>query len=199
MKKAFFLISILLSVCILFFIIRFSFFRSTNIKESEGKNCDTSCDVSTTQKNIYNNYDEIISKPHFIEITYQNVLEKVSKKEDFLLFYTFKTCPWCVQILPTLDEVVFEEKKEVYYVIVRDDNGVDSRNSDNQLYLDNLKLFHNFNIEKITVPAFARIEKGEVKKVHFDTVEGHNAKERYMNETEIKKLKEHILEVIYGK
>ena len=62
--------------------------------------------------------DRILSREYLIEIKYDEVIEKVSNKENFILLLSQTTCSHCAAYKPKLSEVANEYKLEIYYLEV---------------------------------------------------------------------------------
>lgn len=60
--------------------------------------------------------DKIISKPHLIKIDYQEVMDKINKKETFILMISQTTCPHCKEYRPVLNKVLKDYDIIAYYV-----------------------------------------------------------------------------------
>ena len=60
--------------------------------------------------------DKNYNKEYFIELNYQQVLNKFEKKDSFVLCLSQTSCEHCAKFKPRLQEVANEYKKEIYYV-----------------------------------------------------------------------------------
>ena len=131
----------------------------------------------------------------------------LAESADFLdsgtgiLLYGFSTCPWCVDLLPVLTEVIEEEKVMVYYIDVRPE-GTDIRNHDEPGYskiIEKSKDFLSLDDEgnpRLYVPQLFAVKNGKIIAGHADTVEGHDASQREMTPEEILQLKSIIRELL---
>ncbi len=62
--------------------------------------------------------DRILSKDYLIELKYDEVMEKVDKKESFVLLFSQTTCSHCAQYKPKLSQVAKDYKINIYYLEV---------------------------------------------------------------------------------
>ena len=57
----------------------------------------------------------------FIYKTADDIIELINKKETFIVYFCFASCPWCRSILPTFIEALKDNGIEtVYYVDIKD-------------------------------------------------------------------------------
>lgn len=129
------------------------------------------------KENIMNDYPNINDKHHvFKEIKVDDVLEKLEKKESFLLVMGFPLCPWCQALMPVLNEVAKENNyKTIYYLYlkdIRDDENATGHNEylklQNEYFKDALD-----DLERINAPTFVKIENGILTRYHLNTVSSH--------------------------
>lgn len=187
------------------FIIILCFFVAygCQVKDKDmGCNTNENCEVDITnydKEKTLSIYNETIKDQQFINIGFNDVVKKVEAKETFVLLYTFKTCPWCQQLLPILLNASKDLKTKVYYVTVRDQDNHDLRNDDNAEYVANYQIVKALVKEKIFVPALFKFVDGKPIAVHFDTVENHDAKKRLMNEEEKALCYKQLIELMEAK
>ena len=62
--------------------------------------------------------DRKLSKSYLVEIKYNEVIEKIKNKEDFILLISQTTCTHCASYKPKLESVANEYKIKMYYVQV---------------------------------------------------------------------------------
>lgn len=145
--------------------------------------CDVNgaCAVDFASTSDYENH---LKNGKFTKISFKEVLGKIDNKEDFLVIYSFSTCPWCVALMPELSKLTNEYDQNVYYVDVRPE-GVDLRTEDNMDYVANYeKVKEIAKKDKIYVPAFVKFVKGEAVMYHEGTLEDHNAKEEALSQAQ---------------
>ena len=62
--------------------------------------------------------DRILGKSYLKEIKYDKVMEKVEKKDSFVLLLSQTTCSHCMDFKPKLAKVAKEYKVDIYYIEV---------------------------------------------------------------------------------
>lgn len=62
--------------------------------------------------------DKLLSKEYFIELKYDEVMEKINKKDSFILLFSQTTCSHCAAYKPKLSAVAKEYKINIYYLEV---------------------------------------------------------------------------------
>ena len=60
--------------------------------------------------------DRILGKSYLNEIGYDEIIEKIENKEDFVLLISQTTCSHCANYKPKLKDVANEYKLNVYYI-----------------------------------------------------------------------------------
>lgn len=108
--------------------------------------------------------DRIMSKSYFNKIKYEDLIEKIENKEDFVLLISRTTCSHCVTYKPKLKEVANKYKVNIYYIDV--DLLSDAED-------DNLTSYINYDGTPVTV--FLR--NGEEKTV-ANRINGDASKEK---------------------
>lgn len=68
----------------------------------------------------------------FVYATASDIVKKINDKDTFIVYFGFSSCPWCRSIIPTLVDVLEDNKVDkIYYVDVldiRDKYELDSKN-----------------------------------------------------------------------
>lgn len=59
-----------------------------------------------------------LNKSYFIKLEYDDVIEKIENKEDFVLVLSQTTCSHCASYKPKVEEVANEYKVNLYYIEV---------------------------------------------------------------------------------
>lgn len=62
--------------------------------------------------------DRVLSKSYFKELKYNEIIEKIENKDDFVLLISQTTCTHCISYKPKLEEVANEYKINIYYIEV---------------------------------------------------------------------------------
>ena len=93
----------------------------------------------------------------FIEVSADEIVEKIDKKETFFVYFGSAICPWCRSVIESAIKIAKEKNiKTIYYVDVWDDDGKEILRDkfeikDNQLIKTKngtdayYKLLNNFN------------------------------------------------------
>lgn len=61
-------------------------------------------------------FDKIYNKEYYIELSYNQFVKKIEKKDSFVLCLSQTTCSHCAEFKPKLKEVAEEYKVELYYM-----------------------------------------------------------------------------------
>ena len=86
--------------------------------------------------------DSILGKSYFKELKYDDVIEKIENKEDFILLVSQTGCTHCISYKPKLKEVAKEHKVYVYYIDV---------DLLNEKETDNFKKYISFTSTPVTL------------------------------------------------
>lgn len=62
--------------------------------------------------------DRIFGKSYLVKIGYDEIIEKIDNKEDFVLIVSQTTCSHCESYKPKVKEVANKYKLEIYYIDV---------------------------------------------------------------------------------
>lgn len=151
--------------------------------------------ANLTNKLDMSDYEGFNDENHvFVESEMSEIDEKMEKGETFAVYFGFSQCPWCIEIVPILNEVAKENKASVLYVNTR-------KNSEwkSNIDIDNYDLFverfgdyvplDDDGIKHLYTPHVFFVKNGEVSYEHAYTVDGHDAHERKMTEAEISEVK----------
>lgn len=58
----------------------------------------------------------------FIHKNPSTIINKLTSKEAGIYYFGFPTCPWCLELLPILDDALVEENETAYVVNTRGKN-----------------------------------------------------------------------------
>ena len=127
------------------------------------------------------------------EISFEQALQDLEHGKTGIYYFGFENCPWCQEAVPLLLEEAGETGQQIRYVKTRDADK-------NRLYDEEQKARITPYIREwmsdndqgeltLYVPPVIRVENGEVTGGHEGTVEGHDAKERTMTDTEKEELR----------
>lgn len=141
---------------------------TANTTPSEITGCDVlkECKTPEEKTNLYLSLLAAKNSP-FQEISMEDALSIFTEQKDDYLFFGFKTCPWCLDALPALNDVAVELGKKIKYVNVRPDGTKESdlRQESNPTYTALQKYCGDVakdGSNKIYVPFFAVVKKGEL-------------------------------------
>lgn len=110
--------------------------------------------VATDEKMEYTEEDYQKAVANFKEVKIDEVLAKIEKKEDFVLYVGRQTCPYCVKLAPGLDAAKADLGVDIYYL--------DSEKTNETMD----KFFDDYKLEY--VPSLLNFSKGEGKEVKLD-------------------------------
>lgn len=60
--------------------------------------------------------DRVLSKSYLKELKYDEVIEKIENKDNFVLLISQTTCTHCISYKPKLEEVANKYKINIYYI-----------------------------------------------------------------------------------
>lgn len=60
--------------------------------------------------------DVVLSRSYLKEIKYEQLLQKVEKKESFVVLFSQTTCSHCMEFKPKLERVANRYKVKIYYL-----------------------------------------------------------------------------------
>lgn len=167
--------------------------------EANKPGCDISveCDVEGEKADM-SAYQDFMDTDHaFKEITMAQGNELLQSNKTFVLYYGFSTCPWCIEVLPILNDIAKENGMSIEYVNVRPD-GTDSANDirvdTNPDYVKLVELTSEYLSEndegakRLYVPFVFFVKDGQIVATHEATFDEHDAHERKMTEDEVSRL-----------
>lgn len=167
--------------------------------ESENTNsnvCDDSCEEEIKEKADMSSYEVDLEDNRYIPKSQEDTLKMIQDQKDGIFYFGRPTCPWCVEIVPILNEVAAEKDLYVYYV--------DTSDKDKTIFPQIEEAFEemltNFDDEgnpRMYVPEVIVMIDGKAVDHHIGTLDEHDAHERKMNEDEIaqvKKIYEELLD-----
>ncbi|MEG0169341.1 TlpA family protein disulfide reductase [Anaerorhabdus sp.] len=163
-------------------------------KPSSNVGCDVTSECEDGEKADMSAYKDFMDTDHvFRSITMQQGNELLESDKTFVLYYGFSTCPWCVELLPILNDVAKENGMAVEYVNVRPE-GTDSTNDirvdTNPDYVKLTEIVNDYlpvndeGVKRLSVPFVFFVKDGEIVETHIGTLDSHDAKERVMNDEE---------------
>lgn len=132
----------------------------------------------------------------FIEITMAEAIQKIELNNSGIFYIGYPACPWCVEAVPIMDRAAKESKQHIYYVNKKAESSTEEDiKKMESLLSDFLNEDKETGLPKLYVPQVYVLEDGKIVSEHKNTVEGHDARERVMSETEQQQLLETYLEM----
>lgn len=171
----------------------------TPTSEASKPGCDISVDCDVVgEKADMTAYKDFMDTDHvYREITMAEGNQLLESDKTFVLYYGFSTCPWCIEVLPILNDVAKEYGMNVEYINVRPE-GTDSSNDirvdSNPDYVKTVELTSEFlsvndeGAKRLYVPFVFFVKDGTIVAAHEATFPEHDAHERKMTEEEVQRL-----------
>ena len=158
--------------------------------DAEDGNCVS--DIESAKDIDMSAYEGFDDKEHaYKEISLKDSLDIIKDKKSAVVYYGFPKCPWCIEIVPILNEVAKENKITVYYVNTRLEENMDETQKGELVEI--LKDYLETNDEgnpHLYVPDVYVFKDGKVLDHHLGTVDGHDAHERKITDEEKQQVKE---------
>lgn len=131
-----------------------------------------------------------VNTPQFIHERPDVVLRRLENGEQGVYYFGFADCPWCVELLPVLDEALAVSDLQAY--------AVDTKGKDfTETLRSRLSRFYaRYYQNHLSVPFLVTIlENGKVQ-THVGTLEKHNAHEEPLTDKQKKELKKIVLALL---
>lgn len=138
----------------------------------------------------------------FLETDLSKANKLITSSDQAIVYFGFSSCPWCIELLPVLNEQVKSAGLQVNYVNVRPNGSDDLRTIENRDYVTLLKNLDEFlmvdenGAKRMGVPFVAFIKDGKIVDTHVGTLPDHDAKERKMTVAEVLELNQIIQQKI---
>ncbi|MEG0328363.1 MAG: glutaredoxin domain-containing protein [Erysipelothrix sp.] len=78
----------------------------------------TGCSGKSNLMSGYKGFDK--KDNHFIRENYTDAMTKIENKEAGIFYFGFDTCPWCVALVPVLEDALTEADVKAEYIDVQD-------------------------------------------------------------------------------
>ena len=145
---------------------------------------------------------------------------KILKEKSGIIYFGFKTCPWCRSLVSILTDVAINKKEKIYYVDVADirssftiDNGKLIKNKEGteeyysileelDEYLDEYFLEdesgnkYDTEEKKLYAPTLVAVNKGNIKGIHVGTVSSQKSGYNKLSDKEKAELQDIIEKLI---
>lgn len=119
-------------------------------------------------------------------LSYEELISKINKKENFVLYLGFPTCPWCRNIIPVLFDTANANNNKVYYINTRE---LKSLSVDNYNALYNLVYDYLEEDKVLYVPDVYFFKNGEIIGHHLGSVDSQTNPYVTLNEEQKNELK----------
>lgn len=138
-------------------------------------------------------YETLKEADHrYVNAEYSDLVRMINNKESGIFYIGRPTCPYCVEVVPILNEVAKQYEVNVYYINSRSDySASDAGLEDKEVVIAFLHdyLMENDDGDKaLFVPNVLVMKKGEIIGNHISTVGDYDINERPMNEEEVAEL-----------
>lgn len=172
-------------------------------KEDNKNKTQNICGIDCEKADV-SEYEAFDDKDHvFLEVNMNQANEFLENKEfTGVIYYGFPTCPWCIEVLPVLNDVAKNEDMNVYYVDRENDENKahpEWREKTTKILDDAYGLETNDEGEpNLFVPEVVFVKDGKIIGHHMGTNDDHDATERKMTESEKKELQT-VYEKLFAK
>ncbi len=167
--------------------------------------------------------DLTISETNTVKYATEDEVVDILNKGTGIIYFGFKTCPWCRNLLPTLTKVAEEKNETIYYLDVYDirssfelkDGSVKKVKDGSSGYYKILRLMDanleefyltddegnkfDTNEKRLYAPTVVAVKNGEVKSLHVGTVSSQESPDVKLNNEQTKELEDIIEKLIDSK
>lgn len=135
----------------------------------------------------YNN----LQTDRFYDLTIDDFLDLIEEEKTFIAYFGYEECPWCNDLLPTLNEVATEKDLKIYYIDFHAQENMDNiegLEKIKDLSADYLQQDEQGQL-KLYFPTVFYVRKGKIVELHQGTVSGHDASKNELTEKQQARLK----------
>ena len=126
----------------------------------------------------------------FIDEEPGSVINKIEDREKGIYYFGFAACPWCVELIPILDDVLETTNQKAYVVDTRSKSFTDSLRS-------RLKIvYKEHHDDELSVPFLVVITGDGSIQTHVGTVENHDAHKEKLTDGQKKELEQLLSSMI---
>ena len=151
---------------------------------------------SSSVKSDMSGYEGFEDTEHvFYDMSVKDAAEAMDEGKTFAVYFGFAKCPWCIAVLPILNETAKEAGLTVGYVDTRKDPSWQSNIDidDYDLFTERFGEYLDYDdngILHLYTPHVFFIRDGKTVFEHSGSLEGHIAYEREMSQEEKEELRE---------
>lgn len=118
------------------------------------------------------------------------VLDKIEDRETGIYYFGYSTCPWCIEIVPILDEILRVKNTQAVVVNTKSESfSEEIRKRFEEMYRKHSK-------EDIVVPFIVVVDREGNITTHSGTIEEHDARRRKLIDKEKEQLKEKLVRMM---
>lgn len=124
----------------------------------------------------------------FKRITFKEALRFFDEQATGIVYYGYSSCPFCVQVVPVLNQVAKEYGLTVYYVDVHGEDKISDADLDRFLELADEFLEHEDGKAQFYVPQVFVFVNGEIIGSHLSAVDSYDPSMGNMTSAQVKEL-----------
>ena len=175
---------------------------------------------SESEEKIYTNVEISLENP-IIYKTDEEIID-VIHNESAIIYFGFKNCPWCRNMIETLLKAAKDQKLQTIYYVnisnIRDDfiinnegkiekikDGTESykkileflgKNLSNYYIRDDEEELHNTNTTRLIAPTVIAVKNGQLQSIHEGTLEDQDDPYKELNSEQLDELYQIYVELI---
>lgn len=139
--------------------------------------------------NIMSDYPGFTKKDHhYVTKNYKDIINDITSYKQGVYYMGYAKCPWCVELVPVMEEVASDQAMNVTYLNAQDKDFKNDKEA-NQTLNDFIKTFPEELQNKSSVPFVISIGADKTIKTHLGTAPNHKPQVAKMTEEEIKYVK----------
>lgn len=159
------------------------------VQQPKTSNKKFACDANEVSKDCTT---KDTSSTTFKEISFDDAISYFTEKKSGVLFFGFRSCPWCKEARPILKKVAKKYNVDIQYIKTRDDDEnriyTDEQKEKIEPYIQDYMSKNNDGVLTLYVPLVLVVKNGVVQDGHEGTVDSHDATKRKMTKDEKEEL-----------
>ncbi|TAA65572.1 transporter [Streptococcus sp. LQJ-218] len=120
----------------------------------------------------------------------ESVINKIEDGEEGIYYFGFAACPWCVELIPILDDALATTNQKAYVVDTR------SKSFTNDLRRRLKIVYEKHRDDEFSVPFLVIIAEDGSIQTHVGTVENHDAHKEKLTDGQKKELKQLLVDML---